>query len=215
LSEGGNQPPIPVELPPKLAGDIEVTVASRPRKLDFASNLFKSGVRISEPGELPLRNGKYVRLEARLNRPAYIYLLWVDTDGSVLPCYPWDSEHSKAGWEAPLVSLAGQPVQNVLVPSLAHPGFKAVGVAGFQTVLLLARTTPLDPEVNLHAILGNLPASPLTEVAWLGPEKRGICLGAAEDTEDPVLCSLEQCLEPHFELIRILRFAQTDVDSIQ
>lgn len=205
--------PAPIVVPRvKLTGDIEVTVAARPEKADLTT-LFKTGVPISTPGQLPLRNGKYVRLEARLNRPAFIYLLWVDTDGSVLPLYPWDAEHSRKLWNAPLVATSDQPVQDVQVPSMTHPGFKAVGVPGFQTVLLLARSTPLKDEIDLHALLGNLPAMPLVDVPWLGDQKRGLCLGAAADTEDPWLCQLEERLQPHFELIRILRFAQTDAPT--
>jgi serine/threonine protein kinase len=196
-----------------LAGDIDITVSSRPEKLATSVTMYKSGVRISEPGELPLKNGRFVRLQARLNRPAYLYLLWVDTDGSVLPLYPWDAEHSSQRWDAPVVASASEPVQLVQVPSLEHPGFRTSGPGGFQTVLLLARSTPLEQEVNLHAILGELPASPLREVAWLDSQKRGIVLGPAEDMEDPILSQLEQRLRPHFDLIRMLRFAQVEPDS--
>jgi len=205
-------PSVGVVPPIKLTGEIEVFVAARPEKADL-STLFKTGVSISAPGQLPLRHGKYVRLEARLNRPAFVYLLWVDTEGSVLPLFPWDAEHSRKLWNAPLVASFDQPVQEVQVPSLKHAGFKAVGASGFQTVLLLARSTPLNDEVDLQALLGNLPAMPLVEVAWLGDQKRGLVLGDAAETEDPWLCKLEERLQPHFELIRILRFAQTDTPT--
>src|SRR5262249_59086307 len=41
---------------------------------------------------LPVRNQEQLRLEARLNAPAHVYLLWLDSEGAVTPLYPWN-EH--------------------------------------------------------------------------------------------------------------------------
>jgi len=50
----------------------------------------KRGLKIDEPGALPLLPGDQVHLEARLNRAAYAYLLWLDGQGKVTLLYPRD-----------------------------------------------------------------------------------------------------------------------------
>lgn len=40
-------------------------------------------------GALPLRIGDQVRIEARANRPSFLYLIWIGADGIAHPVYPW------------------------------------------------------------------------------------------------------------------------------
>jgi serine/threonine-protein kinase len=50
----------------------------------------KPGVTVDQDGALPVRNGNKVQIEARLNRPGHIYLLWVGSSGKITPLYPWN-----------------------------------------------------------------------------------------------------------------------------
>ena len=36
---------------------------------------------LTDPGAMPLRAGDRIRVEARVNRPAHLYLVWIDADG--------------------------------------------------------------------------------------------------------------------------------------
>jgi hypothetical protein len=48
----------------------------------------KPGLTVDQDGALPVRKGEKVQIEARLNRPGHIYLLWVASSGKVTPLYP-------------------------------------------------------------------------------------------------------------------------------
>ena len=91
---------------------------------------------------------------------------------------------------------------------------------GLETVLLLARLTPLPPDLNLADLIGQLPPAPLRnpgEFAGRGGdegqpvdslnlgENRGVEKEAAA-IDDPLL-GLMQRLREHFEVIRAVRFA--------
>ena len=72
---------IPQPAPTALAGELTVRVWSR-------GEGGKRGLKIDDPGALPLLAGELVHLEARLNQPAYPYLLWLDGQGHVSVLYP-------------------------------------------------------------------------------------------------------------------------------
>jgi hypothetical protein len=94
-------------------------------------------VSIREPGALPLRTGDRFQVEARLNRPAHVYLLWLDTDGRVLPLFP---------------SGASTPLDYLLlpVPDPVHGERPWVleGEPGLETIVLLADDDPRDDVVQ-------------------------------------------------------------------
>src|SRR5262249_21435455 len=46
-------------------------------------------LRLTDPGALPLKPGDQFRIEATTDRPAYLYLFWIDTEGKTVPVYPW------------------------------------------------------------------------------------------------------------------------------
>jgi serine/threonine-protein kinase len=183
----------------------------------------KRGLRVDEPGALPARSEEQVVVEARLNEPAYVYLLWLDGQGDVSPLYPWNDlsiDHDLAARppEAP-------PQQVVYSPTVskrgdAAKGWKLDAQDGLETVLLLARRTPLSAEVHLADLIGRLPPAPLRhpgELAVRGFDRgqpvdslnlgqnRGIDKEAAA-IDDPLL-GLMQRLQEHFEVIRAVRFA--------
>ncbi len=119
-----------------------------------------------------LFNGEHVQLEVNLDRPAYVYVVWIDSDGSTLPIYPWDFGHSAKLWKAPLrpdsLKTPGRPDSMLAAASISCPqsstkGFRAVGLPGMQHVVLLARTKPLESLSELEDAFKGLPGSPLDE----------------------------------------------------
>jgi serine/threonine protein kinase len=195
----------------KLSGELIVRVWSP--KGDNS----KRGLRVDDPlsGALPVRNQELVHLEARLNRPAYIYLLGVDAEGKVDTFYPWGRNDNLA---TPPPGQKPRPV--VHSPEQWDKGWEAMGKSGLETVLLLARPTPLPAEAKLAAVVGRLPPTPFNnpqEVAVRGFDldqpldavyvgfNRGFGKTPAE-IDDPLLQLMER-LRPHFEVIRAVRFA--------
>ena len=105
---------------------------------------------MSHPEALPLRLGAdYVRIEAKLNRPAYVYIVWVDTDGKVDLVYPWD-EVNKCRLPDE------QPVEELFWPSEQAGGFLNDGPAGTSTLLLLARDDKLPEDADIAPLFGKL-----------------------------------------------------------
>jgi tRNA A-37 threonylcarbamoyl transferase component Bud32 len=178
----------------------------------------KSGLRLGDPGALPVRNGEWLRLEAQLNRPGYVYLLWADSEGRVSPLYPWNSEKIIHDLQTPPPEQP--PRQAVTSPAREKEGWRIEGKSGLETLLLLARETPWPWETRLADVVGKLPAVPLrdplelavrgydagqpvgTVLEWQnrGPNKD------AEEIDDPLLQLMDR-LRPHFPFIRAVRFA--------
>jgi hypothetical protein len=175
----------------------------------------KRGWKIEEPRTLPVLPGEQVHLEARLNRPAYAYLLWLDGQGRVISLYPWSDR-----------KFESRPVREVALAEVHSPaklskGWPLNGPSGLETALLLVRRTPLPPDTDLVGLIGRLPSSPLRD-----PEERAVFffdsgqqpveamdrgehrgLGeVAKQIDDPLLQLLDR-LRPHFELARAVRFA--------
>jgi tRNA A-37 threonylcarbamoyl transferase component Bud32 len=178
----------------------------------------KKGARIEDPGTLPVMNGEMVHLHARLNRKAYVYLVWVDAKGTVDPLYPWNEkqrENPRALYNpAPIL----EPQSNVESPTATDRGWTIEGESGLETALLLAREAPLPADINLGQILGKISPSPFRdpgEYAVRGYNKelkiapidvkRGLSKVAAK-IDDPLLQMMER-VRKHFEVVRAVRFA--------
>lgn len=128
------------------------------------SNPNRQLVWLEDPEARPLRRGDQVQLRVHLNRSAYLYILWIDGQGHVQPVYPWH----QGDWQQ-------RPTPEKLLQELHWPQGAnrwlavAAGPPGTDTVILLARPTPLPTEVDLCALLGELPPQPLPAdlaVAW-------------------------------------------------
>jgi tRNA A-37 threonylcarbamoyl transferase component Bud32 len=123
--------------------------------------------RLNDPASRPLRMGDEVRIEVKMNRPAYLYVFWFDTEGKVDPVYPW----LEGDWKR---RRAEQPVSELTLPDNRADGVYPVnpGSAGMETLLLLARETPLPEDTDLgRALAGMKPQkrknqAELGEVAW-------------------------------------------------
>jgi predicted Ser/Thr protein kinase len=174
----------------------------------------KRGLKVEDPGALPVRTGEQVHVEAHLTEPAFVYILWVDGKGEVDALYPWSREQD---WKGPPPSV--EPKQVVHSPPEIEKGWPIEGPSGLETVLLLARRTPLPAEVKLAEVLGKIPPAPL------GPDLREVVVRGfdrdrpsepmdlhrrpakeAREIDDALLHLLGK-LQPHFEMIRAVQFA--------
>jgi serine/threonine protein kinase len=190
-----------------LSGELTVRVWSR-------EGGGKRGWKVDDPGALPVLPGEWIHLEAKLSRPAYAYLLWLDGQGQVASLYPWRDRSfgSRPSSEAASAALHS--------PAELDRGWPMDGPPGLETALLLVRSSRLPPAIDLASLIGRLPAAPLRdpqEVAVRGFDpgqpvraiNRGTHRGLADKAEridDPLLQVMEK-LRPHFDVIRAVRFA--------
>jgi predicted Ser/Thr protein kinase len=195
--------------PRALAGDLIVRVWSE-------TNADKRGLKIEDPGALPLLPGEQVHLEAHLNQPAHIYLMWVDGHGHAALLYPRSDD--KYGAE-PSGDLVRETVHS---PAALDKGHRMEGPGGLETVLLLARRTPLPAGTDLMALIGESPPSPLRDVLEVARggfdegqpiealpmgQHRGIGAEAGK-IDEPLLHLMERLRkEGRFDVIRPVRFA--------
>jgi hypothetical protein len=107
---------------------------------------------LDDPGILPLRVGDQFCIRAELNRPAYLYVLRIDSDGQADLIYPRDPATKARPAEE-------RPVQSLRRPEALNKHYKLPeGPAGMATVVLLALEEKLPPTVDLAAELEGLPA---------------------------------------------------------
>jgi hypothetical protein len=184
----------------------------------------KKGLRLGvDPGALPARPGDRIRAEVRLNQPAYLYLLALDAQGDVTPLYPWHRDDRQLDRTLADPPPAVPPQAELTWPSEeSSQGLPLDDRSGLETIVLLARRTPLPAGVSLAERVGRLPlaASPLghgEEFVLRGgdagqsfdalrlDQHRGF-QKALGDIDEP----LEQLLgrlRGDFELLRAVRFA--------
>jgi len=142
--------PMPGTPPVNLSGRIEVYVSNEAVPSRDLREVRSAGV-------LPLRPGDAVRFEASVSRPAYVYLVLIDSEGAVMPIYPW-----KPGtWE-------NRPGQESRVARLSAPAdlkqfWPVQGAPGMETAVLLARDTPLPEDVDLQSLLAGLAPQPVDD----------------------------------------------------
>jgi hypothetical protein len=114
------------------------------------------GLRLNEPGAVPLKSGDGVRVEAWVDRPAYLYIFWLGADGQVAPIYPWkDQDWTKRPAREEKLKTLDLP--EVVVDTWPLPP----SPPGLETLVLLAREdSPLPPDAD--ATLGRELAGPRT-----------------------------------------------------
>jgi hypothetical protein len=176
------------------------------------------GLLVDEAGALPVRAGDWMSMEVRFNQPAFTYLVWLDCQGQAVPLYPWnyDSIEVKDLNQPP---PARRPSKVIISPTLGT-GWKFGQRGGLETVLLLARRTPLSEDTRLGSLLGTLPTAKVRlrdEVAVFGLEGGSDSVstllasnrGPEEEARaaDEPLRALLVRLRDHFDLIRAVRFA--------
>jgi hypothetical protein len=106
----------------------------------------RQGLDIRDAAPLRLAPRDWLRLEWTLNRPAFLYLVWIDTEGHAEPLYPWlarDWQQRPEREEAR--DRLSFPLSNTRFTPLGD------GPPGIETILLFARKQPLT--ATEHATL--------------------------------------------------------------
>jgi predicted Ser/Thr protein kinase len=173
---------------PPLKGSVDVLVW----KPDV-----QRALRLLDGDVLPLTLADEVAVEVELNRPAYLYVIWINPEGKAQPIYPWRSgkwDELPAG-EIPAGRLRRPSDLRAFWGLQQHsPGGGAVGVPivlskprpGMETLLLLVREGPWPADVELCGLLTGLPTQTMQ-----GP-------GAAVWFEDWQVVHGEATREPNF-----------------
>jgi serine/threonine protein kinase len=141
---------------------------------------------LRQPDTLPLRRLDEIQIEVKLDRPLYLYVIWVDSSGKVFPYYPWnDPDWTRPPIEVPKKELfvPGEPQhQNPRSFALIKAQKKELwagrdplrfplwrGPPGMQTVVVLMRETQLPFAVRIENNLKDLPPQKYSvnkSVAW-------------------------------------------------
>jgi hypothetical protein len=195
---------------PPFKGYIDITM-ERP------GDQLRRGLWLNDPAARPLRKGDRVRIHTELNRPAYQYVLWIDTAGKVTAIYPWiDGDWDKRRPQRPRARLS-LPEEKLDELFEIDPG-----TPGMETLLLLVRETPLPRDVDLAKILAGLEPQQrkrdeeLAEVAWFengevvrDEKDRGPNLVDTVKSSNPILRlhhELHERLGKHFTYTRAVTF---------
>ena len=197
-------------LPPaSLAGTIDILIWNQ-------RDPARRGLGLHDRSALPLRAGDQIRVEARLNRPAYAYLVWIDSQGVAWPVYPWPP----GDWTSR--PARETPRDRVALPEAADEGWPMHGPGGMETLVLLARDEPLPAEVRLETLLAGLPKQLCQNPQALVWFENGRPVTVAEDRlrgpdffdplqiDDPVLRTqqlLRGRLAAHFPVMRAVSVA--------
>jgi serine/threonine protein kinase len=209
---GSGEPGSPATRKEKLSGELIVEVWS-PEK-----DGRKQGWRVDDPRALPVRAGELLHIRGELSEPAHVYLLLLSSQGEVVPLYPWNEEMIQQKKLTPPPERS--PVQSIHSPTSPTRTWPLDNEDGLETVLLLARRTPLPESVDLAALIGQPPRARLRNPReWavrggdegeavdfqdLGRE-RGIRSESVE-VDEPLLQVMSR-LRPHFEVVKAVRFA--------
>ncbi len=200
-------PPVPIPVP--------IPFAAQPMKgrIDLLVVKSKDGtrrrLRLADRGAVPVRADDEVRIEARLDRPAYLYLFWLGSEGKVAPLYPW-KDHDWSSRPAEEWRVTGAELPELVDDVWTMPA----SPSGLETLVLLAREDSPLPREDESRLAESLAGSPvalpagMSEAIWLedgqevvfgpsrGPAKaergdedlsRGIPSPKARKSDDPVL----------------------------
>jgi serine/threonine protein kinase len=132
---GAPKPPPALE-PLKGSLDLRVTQKENPRRQKLL---------LHQPLALPLRPGDRMEIEAEVNRPAYLYLVYLDSQGRATPLFPWRG----FDWKR-------RPAEERRL-RLFQEGPLDPGPSGVESLLLLIREEPLPGEADLPALFAGLP----------------------------------------------------------
>jgi tRNA A-37 threonylcarbamoyl transferase component Bud32 len=160
----------PVATLKPLSGELTVRVWD-PRK-----NSLRHGQSFDSPGVLPLRYGDQIRVEAKTNRPAYLYLIWITPEGEATPIYPWTpvTPWKPEYWRSR--PKEERPVDTLSLPAQAGKGWPIDSGKGFETIVLLGRDEPLPDNVPLDSLFAGLPTqeAPSQTFVWLEPGEQQV-----------------------------------------
>lgn len=157
---GGGAAPPPRALPPDRQPSPLVTGVTYRGSVDVLLARTKDDTlqRLRVAGALPMRAGDSFRIEAEVNPPAYLYLVWVDPERDVTPVFPWDA---KKGWGSR--PEKEEPRGKLSLPPDVGKSYRApMAKPGVATMVLFACEKPLDaPDDVVRKWFEELPALPL------------------------------------------------------
>ncbi|MDA1054597.1 MAG: TIR domain-containing protein [Planctomycetota bacterium] len=177
----------------------------------------RQGVSLRKWNALPLHSGDRIRVKVRLPKAAYCYVLWIDSQGTVKPVFPWEA----GNWNK-LAHDAWTDSVDLPVDSQGRPeGWPMVGKPGMESLILLVTREPLEDDFDIRSALPPLPAQPLQVSRSFVEIKNGMLLteqdsprpidfSGAESIDDPLMQTQRQLwlsLRPHFDVIHSLVFA--------
>jgi serine/threonine protein kinase len=191
-----------------LKGSIDIVVygSAVPGPDDFKPSKARQRLRLHNPWALPLRPNDWIRIEAQMNRPAYLYVVWIDTDGKATPLWPW----KKNDWAK--LPAAQIPRDRLALPE-SESGHDIMplsgGPPGIESLLLLTRDTPLTAAENAEVtrILSRpLPRRPMawveTEIAiWLENGERV----TDEPNRAPILSKAQSSGDPEVQVRSVMK----------
>jgi hypothetical protein len=179
------------------------------------NNPLRRDVRLPDPDALPLKLGDLVRVEVRLNHPGYVYILWIDAAGKVIPVHPWQ------GGEWNTRPDQEHPVERLDLPDKRPDNGwpMSTPTRGMETLLMLVGTKPLQDDEVLKSLLVGLPVQKeqqLRAALWfengevVRNEKDRAPSFEVQAIDDPVLQTqllIKDKLQPHFAYTRAVSFA--------
>jgi hypothetical protein len=152
--------PIPAPVQP-MKGRIDLLVVK-------SKDGTRRRLRLEDRGSVPIRADDGIRIEARLDRPAYLYLFWIGSEGKLAPLYPW-KDHDWSTRPAAERKVTAVELPEILDETLVIPP----SAPGPETLVLLAREAsplPRDDEAKLARDLAGSPVSMspgMSEAVWL------------------------------------------------
>ncbi len=180
-----------------LSGKLNVLVRPPARTLD--------PVPVEQSGAAPVQSGGAMCIDANLNEPGFIYIVWIDSEGKILPLYPWNNERLEVTDvnQPPPVRRAGKLVFSPLLGGNWTFGDQP----GAETVVLLARRTPLAAGLEIGKMLKS---EGVPSVIGSPGEVVRVELGeGANGEKGSVSGPLAEFLAPwaeHFELVQAVQF---------
>jgi hypothetical protein len=156
----------------------------------------RRNLRLDRPGVLPLKAGDRFHIQARVSRPAYLYLFWIGSDAKVAPIYPWKPGH----WDAR--PEREKKFDRLDLPAEASQAWEIpTGNPGIETLLLLVREESPLPQREQEKLTmlfsdGSASSSVLTkEAVWLengreinlDSQDRALPSTKSRKSDDPVL----------------------------
>jgi hypothetical protein len=199
---GQSQPkPQPTPRPKPLSGKLNVLVRPQDRRLD--------PVAVEQPGAAPVQSDGAMCIDANLSESGFIYIVWFNSEGQILPLYPWNNERLEVTDvnQPPPVRRAGKLVFSPLLGGNWTFGDKP----GTETVVLLARRTPLAEGMEIGKLLK--PEGVPSAIGNSNEVVRVELGGAAKSEKGPAQGPLAEFLAPlaeHFELVQAVQFGHAD-----
>jgi hypothetical protein len=183
-----------------VAGSLNVLVRPPDRMIE--------PIPVSDPGALPVQSGGAMTIDVELDEPAFIYLVWANSAGEILPLYPWNNEtlDVKDISQPPPVRRGTKRIFSPLLGRSWAFGNRS----GIETIILLVRHTALPENLQLATLLNSPPTSKLDNPTDLIKLR----IQNPDGTKDnSALAAFLEPLSKHFDLIEAVQFTHADKKS--